>query len=321
MNGAIDLGLVPDLLPGRASLDSGRAWFTEAWGGVPEVPGFETSGILSAASMGRVAVLILLGADPLVDFPDPELAQAALAGAGMVIAVDLFVNDSLARAADVVLPAAAFGEVDGTHTNLEGRITPLRQKVTPPGTARPDWMIAAEIAARLGSDMGFTSVDDITDEIAAVSGLHVGADARTISQAADGVVVPIADAVDRPARSVWQNLGEPMTPSPFDSYSYRLVIDRTLYDRGTQTTACESLAGLAEGGVVRISRGDASRLGVDNGTTVRLSSKRASVEGRIEIDERVARGVAAVAHNRAGLDVRSLVEMGELVTDVRIETL
>ena len=64
-----------------------------------------------------------------------------------------------------MLPAAGFAEVDGTTTNIEGRVSVLGQKVTPPGTARADWMIAAELALRLGADLGLESVDDIWDEI------------------------------------------------------------------------------------------------------------------------------------------------------------
>jgi len=313
VNGAIDLGLAPGMLPGRIALDAGQSALRLAWGGIPASAGQDAAGILQAASTGRIAVLFLLGSDPLADFPDPELAQAGLEGADLVIAVDPFINSSIEHAADIVLPAAAFGEVDGTHTNLEGRISAIQQKVTPPGTARPDWMIAAEIAMRLGKDMGFASVDDITDEIASVSGLHAGADAAAIQAAADGVLLP--------SDGHWTDQGEPTEVPAFDSYSLRLVIDRTMYDRGTQTMMCESIADLADDGAVRLNPTEASRLGVDTGTTVRMSSQRASVEGKVIVDDRVAPGVAAVAHNHAGLDVRSLVDMRAPVTDIRIETL
>ena len=93
-----------------------------------------------------------------------------------------------------------------------------------------------------------------------------------------------------------------------------------MYDGGTQTTMCPSLAELSEPGAVRISSAEASKLGVESGTTVRLISQRASVEGPVLVDDRVASGIAAVAHNHAGLDVRSLIDMNELVTDIRIET-
>ena len=81
-----------------------------------------------------------------------------------------------------------------------------------------------------------------------------------------------------------------------------------------------SIADLAEPGAVRIGPAEAAKLGVESGATVRISSQRASVEGPVLVDDRIAGGVAAVAHNHAGLDARSLVEMSELVTDVRIET-
>jgi len=320
INGAIDLGMAPDMLPGRTSLDAGRSWFTNAWGAVPKDAGLDTAGILAAAAAGNISVLILLGADPLTDFPDPELARAALDRTDLIVGVDPFINASLAHAADIVLPAAAFGEVDGTHTNLEGRLSPVRQKVTPPGTARPDWMIAAEIALRLDKDMGFASVSEITNEIAAVSGLHADVDSDAIDVAADGVVVPVTDAPDRPPSLSWQDLGAPMEAAAYDSYSHRLVIDRTMYDNGTQLTMCESIASLAAPGAVRLNPSDSARLGVADGAMVRISSSRASVEAPVVVDERVSKGVAAVAHNHHGVDVRSLVEIGELVTDIRIET-
>ena len=312
VHGAIDLGLTPGMLPGRTSLDAARAAFTAAWGSVPAKAGRDTVGILADAAAGKIAVLFLLGADPLADFPDPELAKAALDGAGLVISIDPFVNESAAYGADIVMPAAAFGEVDGSHTNLEGLITPLRQKVTPPGTARPDWMIAAELAMRLGKDMGFASVADITNEIAAVSPMHANADAAAIDAASDGVLVSGGPA--------WTDQGAP-TPAPaYDRYSFRLVVDRTMYDGGTQTTMCPSIAELSKPGAVRISSTEASKLGVRDGAIVRISSQRASVEGPVVIDDRVASGIAAVAHNHVGLDIRSLIDMNELVTDVRIET-
>ena len=72
---------------------------------------------------------MLLGADPLADFPDRDLAERALAGAGTVIAVDTFLTES-SRQADVVLPPPATPSVGGTTTNIEGRVSRLGQKIT-----------------------------------------------------------------------------------------------------------------------------------------------------------------------------------------------
>src|SRR5262249_14614660 len=150
-----------------------------------------TAAILRAAADGRIAVLMLVGADPLADFPDRELVMRALAGAGFVISVDTFVNAST-RYADVVLPAAAYAERSGTTTNLEGRVSRVAQKIVPPGVAWPDWLIAAELASKAGGDLGFGTVEEITDEIARLVPTHAGLTRAALADRAnrDGVVPP-----------------------------------------------------------------------------------------------------------------------------------
>jgi len=168
---------------------------------VPAEPGLDARGLLQAAADGRIDVLVLLGADPLTDFPDHDLATRALAGARTVIALDQFVTPSVQQA-DIVLPTAGFAEVDGTATNIEGRVSVLNQKVTAPGTARPDWIVAAEIARRMGADLHLESIAEIRAEIAALAPAYAGVTAAVLTSpaAADGVVVPLAghgpDAAD-----------------------------------------------------------------------------------------------------------------------------
>src|SRR5690606_22728473 len=145
VHGALELGLSPGLLPGRVTLDAGRDWYGQHWPTLPEAKGLDTTGILRAAADGKVDTLVLLGADPLADHPDRELAERGLGGARVVIAVDQFLTESV-KQADVVLPAAGYAEVEGTTTNLECRVSTVGRKVTPPGTAQPDWVVAAELA-------------------------------------------------------------------------------------------------------------------------------------------------------------------------------
>jgi NADH-quinone oxidoreductase subunit G len=192
VHGGLDAGLTPGLLPGRVALDAGRDWFTAAWGGVPAAAGLDAAGILRAAADGQIEVLVLLGADPVADFPDADLARRAVAGARFVVVVDAFPTASSARA-DVVLPVAIFGEKRGTGTNLEGRLLRLARKVTAPGTAMEDWRVATELAARLGSDFDLEAVDEVTDELALIAPVHQGADAGLLRRALDGVVVPVGE--------------------------------------------------------------------------------------------------------------------------------
>ncbi len=205
VHGALDAGLAPGVLPGRVGLDAGRPWFESAWGGVPAARGLDAEGILRAAADGRIGALVLLGADPVSDFPDADLARTALERVGFVVSVDAYPTASSQRA-DVVLPVAIFGEKRGSSTNLEGRLLRLARKVTPPGTAMEDWRVAAELAVRLGSDFDLEAVDEVTDEIAALAPSHRGADAALLRRALDGIVVPVgereAPALDQPAHLI-----------------------------------------------------------------------------------------------------------------------
>ncbi|HEX2043307.1 MAG TPA: NADH-quinone oxidoreductase subunit NuoG [Acidimicrobiales bacterium] len=192
--GALDMGLAPGVLPGRVSLEAGRQWYEAGWGPVPDRRGLDALGIMNAAAANRIQGIILAGADPVSDFPDRTLARRALAGVGFTVVVDLFLTDS-ALHADVVLPAAAWAERPGTTTNIEGRVSRLAQKVTAPGTARPDWMIAAELALRMGADLRFETLDGVSAEIAALVPSHLGLTPELLAQPAnrDGVVVPLAE--------------------------------------------------------------------------------------------------------------------------------
>ena len=189
VHGALDMGLAPGLLPGRVTLDEAGDWFEQhGWPKVPTEVGLDATGILQAAAGGKIDVLVLLGADPLADFPDTELAARAVAGARTVIAVDRFLTAS-AQQADVVLAASGPAETDGTTTNLEGRISPVARKITPPGTARDDWMLAAELSRLLGTDLRLESADQILAEITAVAPSHAGLTVDAIHGARDGVIV------------------------------------------------------------------------------------------------------------------------------------
>jgi NADH-quinone oxidoreductase subunit G len=196
--GALDMGLAPGVLPGRVGLEDGRSWFEDAWGSVPERRGRGTADILAAAAGDQadgpaVTALVLLGADPLTDFPDRRLAERALDAAGFVVAVATAPGAVLDHA-DVVLPAAEAHERPGTTTNIEGRIFRLGQKLVPPGQAWPDWMIAGELAVHLDHDLGFDSVGTVWDEIERLAVSHKGITRAVLDAhgAADGVVAPLS---------------------------------------------------------------------------------------------------------------------------------
>ena len=261
---------------------------------------FDTASTLAAAASGAIEVLVLLGSDPLADFPDRELAIAALKGAGRVISITGHMNASTVTA-DVVLPAAVMSEKSGTTTNLEGRVSSVAKKVNTPGVARADWMIAVELADRLGHDLGVTSVDEISDRLAS-SGAGLG--------------------------SVWSVPFQPnsteVNVAPKGGYDIDLVVSRVMYDGGVATASSPSLAGLANGRAVAVNPAVLEQLGVASGDLVRLVSEQGSAELPVCPDDRLGRETVWAAFGQPERDsgygdVRALISASAPVSRVRIE--
>ncbi|GIU84393.1 MAG: NADH-quinone oxidoreductase subunit G [Acidimicrobiales bacterium] len=321
LRGAIELGMAPALLPGRVTVEDGREWYSRRWPAVPDRTGSDVWSILERARDGEISVLILLGAD-LFDVPDRRLALAALETVPMVVALDLFPTETVRRA-DVVLPCAGFAEKGGTTTNLEGRVTTLAARVTPPGAAQPDWVVASELAACLGFDLGFSTVQDITNEISSVAPAHLGLAAALERCGGDGVVLPLDPPDDAagvpPLYGFTPGAAGPLPP--LDRYSFRLVATRRLYDTGTLVSHTTTLAGLTTQTVLRVNPYDFDRLGVERGEMVRCTSVRGVAELPIEPDPEVPRWCAAVHLGQPDADVTALLDGSSEATDLRIETL
>jgi NADH-quinone oxidoreductase subunit G len=279
----------------------------------PRPGGLDTRGTLQAAADGKIECLILVGADPLADFPDTDLVRRALAGARRIISLDTHLSASSERA-DVVLPAAAAGEKGGTTTNLEGRVTTLGRKVTSVGTSRPDWMIAVAIARGLGTDLGYRDVDDITDAIAAKVAGYEGVTREALASTADGVTSHTPSTID-PVNAVDADI--PVR----NSYDFRLVVSRKLYDAAVGTAKSPSMAHLAPGQAAHVHPLDIERASVAHGSEVKVISPRATVVMRIEADPTVLRGTVWVPFNQPGANVGDLIDCTAPVTDVRIENL
>jgi NADH-quinone oxidoreductase subunit G len=320
VRGALDMGLAPGLLPGRTTLEVAGDHFAAAWGSVPTTTGLGTAGMLAAAADGRLEVLVLIGADPLADFPDRDLARRALANVGTIIAADTVLSAS-SSLATVVLPAAGFAEVAGTTTNLEGRVSTLNKKVTAPGTARSDWIIAADLAHGLGADLGLESVGDIQEEIARLAPSHAGLTPSVLASPSnvDGVVVPLPGAGSGvPLVSFEAPAQVPL--AAHDAYSLRLVSGRKLYDMGAAVRTSSGIANLPPGAMLRINRQDFERLGVTAGANVRVTSPRGAFSVPATPDDALPRGAVGVWFNQPGVCAADFVDVTAPVTAVQVET-
>ena len=302
------LGVVPNakVLP---VLRRGNVRGAVAAGLTPQNNSGDAIDILNAAAAGKIECLVLLGSDPMSDVADAGLVQRALAQVKNLISIDTMINSSN-RNADIVLPAAAYGEKNGTTTNLEGRVSNVAQKITPRGTSRPDWMIATELSIALGVDIGVSSLEDLNQKlVSSVSAFAPSADAK--STHGDGVLMtretPVTisgsqtKAVDR------------------NAYNYRLIVSRTMYDTAQSTVASPSLVGIINDSAIYVHPLDLARIGVVEGTNVRVGAEGTNVVIAIRAHNGVHRGTAWLPFNHTGVDVRPLLNIAGDVVDVRIE--
>ena len=271
----------------------------------------DTAEILALAAAGKIDTLVLLGADPLSDVPDADLARRGLAGARNIISVDTFMTPSTSQA-DIVLPAAAFGEKNGTTTNLEGRMSNVAQKITPAGTSRPDWMIAAELANALGKDLGVSSVEEVTAKLVNTVAQFAPA-ANTKALRHDGVLM------NHPTPLTLSRTTVPVQDR--NSYDYRVVSFRKLYDAAVGTAKSPSLAQLATGATVVVHPLDLARIGVELGANVQVISTKSTVVLPVTTSEDVLRGTAWLPFNQPGNDGREIFDVHADIVDVRIEKL
>ena len=133
----------------QARADLAGIWNVDA-SEIPTARGLAYPDIIEAAVAGRVRALWFIATNPVVSFPNVKLLTEALRNAEFVVAQDGFYPTPTMEFADLVLPAAIWGEKEGTYTNSERRVSKVNAFVTPPGEARPDFDIFLALAERLG---------------------------------------------------------------------------------------------------------------------------------------------------------------------------
>jgi len=294
--GALDMGLAPTLLPGRVSAasDDGIAALEAMWGPLPEEAGRSATGILEGLRDGDLRALVMYGADPVRDHPDPALATAALERAEFVVALDLFLTDS-SRLADVVLPVEAFSETEGTATNLEGRVQKVNRLLPGPGQTRQAWSVLDELAGRMGSNLGATSAETVMKEIATVAPAYAGIswDMLDWGEGRQGVVIPGVEAT-QPLQYVPVDTGLRSGGGRFALHS-----GTVMYDDGVRLRMSPSLAKLAQTPFVALHPGDAAALAIVDGGAARVGSASGEIEVPVRLDPTLAEGTAYVPANLA----------------------
>ncbi len=170
VQGASDSGLIPMMYPNYQRVDNpeARARFAKLWGAadLDPKPGLTVVEVMHAAKKKDIRGMYIMGENPAMSDPDLEHARAALAALDHLVVQDIFLTET-AYLADVVLPATAWPEKDGTVTNTDRMVQIGRKAVDPPGEAREDLWIIQEIAQRMGLAWNYRHVSEVFAEMRA----------------------------------------------------------------------------------------------------------------------------------------------------------
>ena len=312
VQGACDMGSLPNVFHGYQKVGdlALRGKFEQAWQvtDLPAAAGLMIPQMMEGLVDGKVRGFYIFGENLANTEPDIRKVEHELAAAEFLVVQDIFPNET-SRFAHVVLPAAAWSENDGTFTNSERRVSRVRTASRPPGQARPNWWIFREIARRFGHDWAADSAREIwDDEISVLAPQFCGIKYHRLE--GDGLQWP-CPVEDHPGTCFLHKDGQftcglgvfmpaewtPPAEVPDGEYPLVLSTGRRLahYHTRTQTGRCEGLNDILGEETADISWADAERLGIDQGETIRLRSRRGEIALKARITSEVPAGMVWMA--------------------------
>ena len=311
VQGASDVGLIPIMYPDYQPVESPdvKAWFEDFWGAeLDPARGLTVVEIMDAVHDGTVKGMYIMGENPAMSDPDAGHAREALAKLEHLVVQDIFLTET-AFHADVVLPASAWPEKDGTVTNSNRQVQMGRKALPLPGEARQDWELIQEIARRMGLDWTYDHPRDVYAEMQGCMPSLEGIGWDRL-MAESSVTYP-CDSADQPGREVLFGDGFPtlntrgkMVPAhiippderPDEAYPMVLTTGRVLehWHTGAITRRSHVLDFLEPEAMVCLSPGDLERLGIAAGDAVRVTTRRGVIESRARSDAKLPDGVVFI---------------------------
>jgi predicted molibdopterin-dependent oxidoreductase YjgC len=310
------------VFPGYQSVtdESMRDKFKSAWAldpGGPEFgkhPGLTVTEMINMMGEGELRALYILAENPMMTDPDINHVRECMESGEFVVLQEIFPSET-SHYADVLLPGVTWAEKDGTFTNTERRIQLIRPAVRPPGAARPDWQIIAEIARLVlqlegnnpvGPQAGwdFNSVAEIQDQAAEITPIYAGVNHERLN-GGEQLHWPVrgVDHDGTPILHVGQfTRGKGKFHScehldaeelPDEEYPMYLTTGRVIYHwhGGEMTRRAKGLLEIYPETLVEVSPEDALKIGLNGKDIVRITSRRGEMVARAIITDRVSEGV------------------------------
>ncbi len=310
VQGGGDMGAIPNRLVGFQDWTTDeeiRKKFEKAWGvSLKPKYGKNLTDMFHAMEHGELHGIYAIGENPAQAEADQHRAQRLLEGLDTLVVQDIFLTRT-AELAHVVLPASvSWCESEGTVTNSERRVQRMRKALDPPEGARDDMWIISEIARRLGCDWGQPTAEAVWNEVRSLGPIFKGMTYARL-EASGGLQWPCYDEQHPGELFLHSRLWEeprggraapfsvvehdPPLERPDAEYPFQLTTGRRLdsYNTGVQTGGYTSPLRRPE--TLDMSPADASRLGLDDGDPVRITSRRGSVVAPIHIDPGLRAGL------------------------------
>ncbi|HHS89325.1 MAG TPA: formate dehydrogenase subunit alpha, partial [Rhodobacteraceae bacterium] len=308
VQGASDAGLIPMVYPDYLSVEDPdvRKRYEDAWGRAldPNV-GLTVVEVIHAIHDGQVRAMYVQGENPAMSDPDQKNARAALAKLEHLVVQDIFLTET-AWHADVILPASAQAEKVGTYTNSNRQLQIGRVVLAPPGQARQDWELIAEIANRIGLNWSYGSVAEVYSEMASHMPSLANISWDRIER--EGCVVYPAESADTPGKEILFEGSFPTTDGkarlvpadlvppdemPDDEFPLVLTTGRLLehWHTGAMTRRSASLDAQEPEPVVAMHPRDIGELGLKRGQKVVVETRRGAVELTLRADRDVSPGM------------------------------
>ncbi|HEX7006341.1 MAG TPA: formate dehydrogenase subunit alpha [Alphaproteobacteria bacterium] len=312
VQGASDAGLIPMFLPDYQPVENAeiRGKYEKLWGKTLDPRrGLTVVEIMGAIHAGQIRGMYIMGENPAMSDPDAHHARAALAKLEHLVVQDLFLTET-AFHADVILPASAWPEKDGTVTNTNRQVQMGRTALPMPGQARQDWEIIQDIARGLGLDWRYSHPRDVFAEMA--QAMHSLANITWDRLERESSVTYPCAAPDQPGQDIV--FGDGLFPTPStrgrlvpaaytgpgeptdDEYPMVLTTGRQLehWHTGAMTRRASVLDAIEPEAIACLSPDDLDRLGVRGGDTIRVSTRRGAIELTVRVDGAVPSGMVFI---------------------------
>jgi formate dehydrogenase alpha subunit len=319
VQGSSDFGALPMAYPGYQDVDVKEHWekFEKAWG-VPldHQLGLKSTQMVEEMHEGNLKGMFIMGENPIVSDPDRHHTEAAFKKLEFMAVQDIFMTET-AEMADVVLPAAAWGEKEGTFVNTERRVAITEAGLRAPGQARLDWKIICEISTRMGYPMAYSGPAEIFDE--AVQLMPALAGLRYKRLKPHGILWPCPTEDHPGTRNLYLDTF-PVGRGLFVPVQHRLGIEipdadyplvyttgRSLFHWHTGSmTRKTDLELPASEAVAEVNALDAAPKGIADGDWIWVETRRGKIKARAALTDKVPEGVVFVPMHYAEASANTL---------------